>query len=94
MKTYRNTIPVLINHHDTQKHTKSEEENAVNVMFDSVADVDGKCEQEDLGDGEENGAKDDITEWPSVIQGAEYKNELRHHIDDSANKWPQDIDDP
>lgn len=34
--THRNTIPVLVDHHHTQKHAQCEEEKPVDIVLDGV----------------------------------------------------------
>lgn len=71
--THGDTIPVFVHHHDAQEHAKSEEEQPVDVVLDSVTDRNTEGEQHDLGDGEERSSEDDITDGPSVIECAEYE---------------------
>lgn len=63
-------------------------------MLDSIADRHTECKQNDLGDGEEGGSEDDIANGPSVLKGAENKDKLWDDIDDGANEWPENVDDP
>ena len=46
-------------------------------MFDSVTYRHAEGKEKDLRDGVKGNAKDDVTKWPSVIQGPEDENELR-----------------
>lgn len=45
-------------------------------MFDSVTYRDTESEEDDLGDGEERCAKDDISNGPSIFEGTEDEDEL------------------
>ncbi len=63
-------------------------------MLDGVADSDREGEEDDLGNCEERGAEDNVANRPTVLKGAEHENELRYDVDDAADKWPKDIDDP
>ena len=73
---YRNTIPVFVNHHHTEQHAKCEEEQAVDVVFDSVTYCGAEGEKNDLGNCEERRAENDITDGPPVFEGTEYQDEL------------------
>ncbi len=63
-------------------------------MLDSIANRHAEREQEDLGDGEESSTENDVTNRPSVIEGTEYEDELRHNVDDDADERPKDVDYP
>jgi hypothetical protein len=92
--TYSDTVPVLVNHHDTEKHAQREEEEAVDVVLYSVADGSGECKQKNLGNGEKCSAKNNVTNGPAIIEGAEDENELRDDVDDDADNGPEDVDHP
>ena len=92
--TYSNGIPVLVDHHDAQKHAQREEEQAVDVVLDGVADGDRESEEDDLRDGEEGRPEHDISNGPAVFERAEDEDELRHDVDHRAHEWPEDVDDP
>lgn len=63
-------------------------------MLNSVADRHAEGEQEDLGDGEESSAKNNVADRPSVIEGTEHENELGHDVDDNADDRPEKVDYP
>lgn len=65
--SHRNTIPVLIDHHNAQEHAKCEEEKAIDVVLDGVADRHAEGEHDDLGDSEEGGTEDDVANRPAVL---------------------------
>lgn len=88
VRTYSYTIPVFVDHHHTQEHTEGEEEQPIDVVLDGVADRHAESEQENLGDGEESSAKNNVTDGPSVVEGAEDKNKLRDNIDNCADERP------
>ena len=71
-----NRVPVLVDHHDTEKHAESEEEETVNVVLDSIANCHAEGEEDNLCDSEEGGAEEDITNWPPVVECADHKDEL------------------
>lgn len=71
-----------------------EEEQAVDVMLDRVADRGTEREQKHLRDREEGGAEDDVANRPTVIERAEDKHELRDRVDDCADERPEYVDDP
>lgn len=92
--SHRDAIPVFVHHHNAQEHTKREEEESVDVMLDSIANGDTESEQDDLRDGKECGAENDVSNRPSVLKCAEDENQLRDDVDDCADKRPQDINYP
>jgi hypothetical protein len=57
-------------------------------VLDGVADSDAECKEENLRDGEERGAKDDVTNRPTVIEGAENENKLGDNVNDCADEGP------
>ena len=63
-------------------------------MLDGVTYRHAEREEENLRNGEEGSAEDDITDRPSVLERAEDENELRHNIYGSANERPENVDDP
>ena len=87
-------VPVLVDHHDTEKHAESEEEETVNVVLDSIANCHAEGEEDNLGDSEEGGTKEDITNWPPVVECADHKDELRNDVYEDANGRPDKVDDP
>jgi len=91
---FSDTVPVLVNHHDTEKHAQCEEEEAVDVVLYSVADGSGECKQKNLGNGEKRSAKGNVTDGPAIIKGAEDENELRDNVDNDADNGPEDVDHP
>ena len=50
--------------------------------------------ENNVGDGEERNAKDDIADRPAVIEGAKDENELGDDVDDDADDGPEDVDHP
>ena len=92
--TYCDTVPVLVDHHDTEEHAEREEEEAVDVVLDGVADSNREREEDDLRDGEERGAEHDVADRPAVLERAEDEHELRDDVDDDADERPEDVDDP
>jgi len=94
MFTYSDTVPVLVDHHDAQQHAKREEKEAIDVVFDGVADRDAEGEQDHLSNGEECGPEYDISDRPTVFKRSEHEDKLRYDIDHGADQGPQDIDDP
>ena len=63
-------------------------------MLDGVANGDAKGEEEDLSDGEEGDAKEDVAQRPAVVKRAEDEDELGDSIDDDACEGPEDVGDP
>lgn len=51
----------LVDHHYTQKHTKHEEEQSVDVVLNGVADGDREGEENDGTNGEEPNSEEDVS---------------------------------
>lgn len=92
--TYRNTVPVLVYHHDAQEHTQRKEEQAVDIVLDGVTDSNTEREEENLGNSEECRAEDNVADGPAVIEGAENENKLGDNVNDCADEGPENVDDP
>ena len=90
----RDRVPVLVDHHDTEEHAESEEEETVNVVFDGIADCHAEGEEDNLGDSEEGGTEEDITNRPPVVECTGHEDELGDDIYDDADGWPDKVDDP
>lgn len=71
-----------------------EEEQAVDVVLDRVADRGTERKKEHLRDREKGGTEDDIADRPAVIERAEDKHELRDRVNDCADEGPEYVDDP
>lgn len=63
-------------------------------MLNSITDRHAEGKQENLSDGEEGSTEHDVTDGPSVIEGSEYKDELRHDVDGDADERPKQVDYP
>jgi len=74
--TYRDTVPVLVDHHDAQEHAQREEKEAIDVVFDGVADRDAESEQDHLSNGEERSPKYDVSDRPTVFKRSEHEDKL------------------
>lgn len=74
---YSNTVPVFVNHHYAKKHAQREEEQTIEIVFDSVTYRRAESKEKDLRNGIKGDAEDNVTKRPSVIQGSEDENELR-----------------
>ena len=92
--TYSDTVPVLVDHHHAQQYAKREEKEAIDVVFDGVADRDAESEQDHLSNSEKRGTEYDISDRPTVFKCSEHEDKLGHDIDHGADQGPQDIDDP
>jgi len=92
-KTYGDTVPIFIDHHHAQQHTKREEEQPIDVVFYRIAYRNAECEQENLTSCVEGRAKDDITDWPSILESTEYEDELRDDVHRDADERPKHVYD-
>jgi hypothetical protein len=71
-----------------------EEEEAVDVVLDRVADLRAEREEHDLRDREERGAEQDVAERPAVRERAEHEHELAARVHRRAHDRPQQINNP
>jgi hypothetical protein len=71
-----------------------EEEEAVDVVLDRVADLRAEREEHDLRDREERRAEEDVAERPAVRERAEHEHELAARVHRRAHDRPQQVDDP
>ena len=92
--TYRDTVPILIYHHDAEEHAEREEEQAVDIMLDGVAYRDAEREQEDLPNGEEGDAEHDVANGPAILERLKDEHELRDSVYDNADHGPNQVYDP
>lgn len=92
-KTHRNIIPILIHHHNTEQHTKREEEQPVDIMLDRITYRHAKRKQQHHAARIKHRAKDDIANWPPVFERAEDEDELQDDVDGDADEWPEEVDD-
>jgi hypothetical protein len=92
--TYCDTVPILIHHHDAQEHAEREKEKTVDVMLDGIADGDAEREKKDLSDCKERRAEYDVADGPSIVEGAEYEDELRDDVDNDTYRGPQYVYNP
>lgn len=92
--TYSDAVPVFVDHHDAEQHAEREEKEAIDVVFDGVADGDAEREQDHLSDGEKRGSEHDISNRPTVFKRSEDEDKLGNDVNDGADQRPQDVDDP
>jgi hypothetical protein len=88
MGTHGDGVPVLVHHHDGEEHAQGEEEEAVDVVLDGVADRDAKGKQKDLRRCKEQNTEDDAADGPAVVKRAEDEHELRDNVDGDTEEWP------
>lgn len=87
-------VPVLVDHHDTEEHAESEEEETVDVVLDGIANCHAEGEEDNLGDSEEGSTEEDITNRPPVVECTGHKDELGDDVYDDTKGWPDKVDDP
>ena len=92
--TYGDAVPVFVDHHDAQEDAKREEKEAIDIVFDGVADRHAEGEQDHLSNCEKRGSEYDISDRPTVFECPEHEEQLRHDINHSAHQRPQDVNDP
>jgi hypothetical protein len=90
---FGDTVLVLVNHYDTEKHAQCEEE-VVDIVLYSIADGSRGCKQKNLGNDGKCSAKDNVANRPAIIKGTEDKNELRDNVDNDTDNAPEDVDHP
>jgi hypothetical protein len=94
MRTYSYAVPVLVNHHHAQKHTKGEEEKPINIVFDGITNRDAESKQQDLGDGEKRGTKYNVPKWPPILKSPEDEDQLGDNVYDDADERPKNVNNP
>ena len=63
-------------------------------MLDGIANGHTKSKEQNLGDGEEGGAEYYVADGPTILERAEYEDELRDDIDYGTYERPEDVHDP
>lgn len=76
------TVPVLVNHHHSEEHAKLEEEDAIDVVRDGIADRDAEGEEDDAANNVEGNAEQDVANDPAVVKSADHQDQLRYRIDE------------
>jgi len=92
--TYRDTIPVLVDHHDTKQHAKLGEEDPINIVFDGVADGIAKDEEEHHAEAVKASSEEDITIRPSVFESLVDEDKLGGYVHCDTNYGPYEVNDP
>ena len=87
-------VPVLVDHHDAEEHAEGEKEETIDVVLDSIADCHAEGKEDNLRDGEEGDTKEDITNWPPIVECADHKDELGDYVYEHASGGPDKVDDP
>jgi len=62
-------------------------------VLDGITNCNAESEQQDLTASKEHGAEDDVADWPSILKGAEDKDELGNDVDGDTDERPDEIDD-
>lgn len=63
-------------------------------MLERIAEGAAEAIEDDLADGEESGAEEDVAEGPAVLEGADDEEELGDDVDDDADEVKDVGDDP
>lgn len=71
----------LVNHHDSEEIADSREEEPIQIMLCSIADCAAENIENHLANDEEENAKADVSERPSILQRCRDKDDLRDDID-------------
>jgi hypothetical protein len=61
-------------------------------MLDRIANCHAERKQQDLASSVKCCTKDDITDWPSVLQSTEDEDELGDDVYGDADERPEDVD--
>ena len=84
-------IPVLVDHHDRQEVADGCEEESVHVVLDPLADSLTEQVHNDLTDDEEEDAKRNVSEWPSLLQCTRDQKDLHNDVDEEED-GAEDVD--
>lgn len=60
-------------------------------MLDAFADWSAEYVKDDLPDNEHENSKEDVTQWPSLLQSAQNEYKLHDHVD-SQEDSAEDVD--
>jgi hypothetical protein len=63
-------------------------------MLDGIANRNAERKQKHLRNDKEGGAKEDITDGPSVVERAEDEDKLGDDVDGGTDYWPENVYDP
>lgn len=69
-------VPIFVHHHDTQEIANCGEEEAVEIVFHTSADLGREGVEGDLADNDEENTKRDIAKRPSVFERVEDEGDL------------------
>lgn len=81
-------------HHDGEQRAQGVEERPVQIVRHGVADRVTEREQEYLPDDPERCAKDDVGDWPPVVERTQDEDELCDDVDDDAGEVEDELEDP
>lgn len=70
-----------------------EEEHAINIMLDRVADVCAEHDENRDADAPECGAEREVAERPAVVERLEHEQQLRDEVDERADDREEDVED-
>lgn len=83
----------LVHHHDRQQHAQTEEEDAVNVMTDGIANTSRECEEQHAADNVECDTENNVSNDPSIVQRANDEDKLRNGVEDDADSGEDEVGD-
>lgn len=75
----------LVDHHDCKQVANSRKEKPIEIVLDTIADDVAKDVEDDLSDDEEENSKDDIAQWPAVLQRTQDKDDLADEVDEEED---------
>lgn len=75
----------LVDHHNSQQVADRSEEKAVQVVLNSVADGGAEDIHDDLANDEEEDAKDNVTDWPAILERSKDQENLTSKVDGKAD---------
>jgi hypothetical protein len=71
----------LVDHHDCKKVADGCKYETVHIVSDSLTDSLAECVNDDLADNEEEDAKGNMSQWPSILKGSHNEQDLHDGVD-------------
>ena len=71
----------LVDHHDCKEVADSGKYETIHVVGDALTDSLAECVDKDLTDDEEEDAKGNVTQWPSILKSSHNEQDLHDGVD-------------
>ena len=85
-RTGKNNRAYLVNHHDSQQIAKRRKECSIQIVLCCFADFFSEDIKDELAHGEDQAAKANVDERPTIVQGVCHKHHLQHYVHHDAQR--------